>query len=107
MTVAHSSCNDDGEKGPVLNISEHDQDIIDSIVGTLKDAQRGDAEDLLRPHVQLIPALCDALMAGNPGLRTFVQDIGAFVSREAIKAWSNDGSSVWNELAEGITHVLD
>jgi len=92
-----------------MTISDEQQDVIDSIVGTLKQAQNGDAETILRPHVDLIPDLCAQLVNENHELSRFAADIHGFISREAVKefARTDGGPRVWNDLANSMQRYFE
>lgn len=93
-----------------MDISESDHGVIGQIVSTVQKAQGGNAEEVLRPHVEIIGARCTEMVLGNPGVLAFVADLLDTSNRWALGDWA-DGTvtklqdSVWSSLADQLQRI--
>lgn len=89
-----------------MEISSEQQDVIDSIVGTIQDARTGNAKTILGPHISTIVALCDMLMNRNPVLRDFVRAVQSSVNAIAIQKSADEDAATWHRMANEINSLL-
>ncbi len=72
-----------------MSISEEDQRLINFVVETLKKAEAGDQEKILRPQLDLIVQICDEFLEDrNPATTEFVHSIFSFSNSRALTLWA-------------------